>query len=129
MANNTNLARNRMLSSDRAERSVKRAHPVLVENQSGDRDPREATAKAIERSGGTAEEVSASAEFERKRRRPHRDEANVDIYTLYAREMGSVNLLTPEEEVSLAREMEVSRKGLKRLFKQYTLKWARAEHV
>ena len=51
-----------------------------------------------------------------KRRHPARDEANVDIYTLYAREMGSVDLLTPEEEVTLARQMDGARKGLKQLY-------------
>ena len=120
MANNMNLARKRtQLNSDRAERAVKRPHPVLVETDSNEGDPREMTAKAIEQAGGTTEEARAHQEFERKRRRPHRDEANVDIYTLYAREMGSVALLKPEEEVSLAREMEVSRKGLKTLFRKY----------
>ena len=55
-----------------------------------------------------------------KRRHPARDEANVDIYTLYAREMGSVDLLTPEEEVTLARQMDGARKGLKNLYRKHT---------
>ena len=57
--------------------------------------------------------------LELKRRHPARDEANVDIYTLYAREMGSVDLLTPEEEVTLAREMDGARKGLKGLYRKH----------
>ncbi len=63
--------------------------------------------------------VPATDDFELKRRRPARDEANVDIYTLYAREMGSVDLLTPEQEVRLAREMDGARKGLKELYRKY----------
>jgi RNA polymerase sigma factor (sigma-70 family) len=63
---------------------------------------------------------TADENFDLKRRHPARDEANVDIYTLYAREMGSVDLLTPEQEVTLAREMDGARKGLKKLYRKHT---------
>jgi RNA polymerase primary sigma factor len=91
---------------------------VLVESEESPTDeanPQTSVVAAVRR----ASAATADEEFERKRRRPARDEGNVDIYTLYAREMGSVNLLTPEEEVTLANEMDVSRKGLKKMFRKY----------
>ncbi|MGD8375476.1 MAG: sigma-70 family RNA polymerase sigma factor [Acidobacteriota bacterium] len=139
MANRSNLARKRnQLTSERAERhrganegmeadsaipEDLRPHPVLVEadadQEQEDADPRAAVAAAVRRADSREVSVSADQEFDRKRRRPARDEGNVDIYTLYAREMGAVNLLTPEQEVELANEMDRSRKGLKKLFRRH----------
>ncbi len=107
MSNNMNLARKRpgsgsgrtagarlprpktRLSSREADRAS-RPRPVLVESD---------TARQLRRvpsTRGARVDRSADEEFERKRRRAPRDEANIDIYTLYAREMGGVPLLTPE---------------------------------
>ena len=133
MANNMNLARNRprcnpgraggsrplyqktRLSSREADAT--RSRPVLVESDRAT-EHRAGESKGAD-PGTTRVDPSADEEFERKRRRPPRDEANIDIYTLYAREMGGVALLTPEEEVRLARKMDVARKGLKGLFRRY----------
>jgi len=127
MAMNTNLARNRSRQAtastpapidfgDAADR-VLRPHPVLLDSDPPSDDPREHAGRVVPVRRGS--EIAPEEPFDPKRRRPARDEANVDIYTLYAREMGAVSLLTPDEEVKLAREMDVARKGLKRLFRRY----------
>ena len=133
MANNTNLARKRArsnpgrraASAPRASRSRvssleagedARPRPMLVEADPPSEPVRVSSRRAVAKA---AVPEPTPEEADRKRRRPARDEANIDIYTLYAREMGGFNLLTPEEEVRLARQMDVARNGLKKLFRNH----------
>jgi RNA polymerase sigma factor (sigma-70 family) len=116
----TNLARKRTQKRPIPATGRKRAAAPKKKTDEARRPvpfPVPAAESKAERTPRTPEVISE--DFDLKRRRPPRDEANIDIYTLYAREMGSVDLLTPEQEVTLAREMDVARKGLKRLYRKH----------
>ena len=116
----TTVGRPRAKSSEARGKSTRRL-AAAPKRERTTKTTMPAKEKPMAQSGPARPTPSVSMDaLDLKRRRPPRDEANVDIYTLYAREMGSVDLLTPEKEVSLARRMDVARKGLKRTYRRYT---------